>query len=514
MKENMPDVCFERSMNHNYMILSKCSFFGKSEDKSKDYRTKMLLENRIPGLLPITHRLVNGESRYYYEINSLQSLDRLYDKTEIRYDELRRLLSGCVNLFDRLEEYLLDGTQIIMKPELIYVNVEKMEPYFVCYPDYEGDVRLSFMEFIDELLTKIDHTDERAVMLGYQIYRYTRNPNYVISEIGHMMEHVIVNMAHKEADYGQNDYDFPKHDFSDPANDSKDNAGKSYVHCRYPNQTDVKDSMENQERDMEYSYEDEELAASEERPIRKTKNIGDLTGGIFCILVSLCSGVIILGARIHVLKLGGNNELYLYGAMGMALMAAVLFFSCYAKKRRQNKEIELLEDDGDDEAFSYYTAVGDKHGDHGSSYKQPQNLLQNAEKAEAGIHTSDSLYHTSQSARFSRQSDNGETVYLGDGVVEERMLCGRVNGTEVNISLDRLPMTVGKLANVSDFVINDDAVSKMHARFEEHDGRVYICDLNSTNGTARNGVLLGVNQSVALEPGDRLRFGRTYFTYC
>jgi len=28
------------------------------------------------------------------------------------------------------------------------------------------------MEFIDELLTKIDHTDERAVMLGYQIYRY------------------------------------------------------------------------------------------------------------------------------------------------------------------------------------------------------------------------------------------------------------------------------------------------------------------------------------------------------
>ncbi|MDE7201879.1 MAG: FHA domain-containing protein [Lachnospiraceae bacterium] len=515
MKENMPDVSFERSMNHNYMILSKCSFFGKSEDKSKDYRTKMLLENRIPGLLPITHRLVNGESRYYYEINSLQSLDRLYDKTEIRYDELRRLLSGCVNLFDRLEEYLLDGTQIIMKPELIYMNVEKMEPYFVCYPDYEGDVRLSFMEFIDGLLTKIDHTDERAVMLGYQIYRYTRNPNYVISEIGHMMDHVIINMAHREADFEQNDFDLPKDDFADPVYDSENNAGKLYVHCKYPNQTSVADSTENQEGFAAYSYEDEEdMGSSEERQRIKTKNISDLAGGIFCIFVSLCSGVIILGARIHVFKLGGNKELYLYGAMGMALMAAVLFFSCYAKKRRQNKEIKLIEDDEDDEAFSYYTAVGDGSDDHSSYYGQPQNLLKNAEKTEAGIHTSDKLYHTSQSASFSRQSDNGETVYLGDGVVEERMLCGRMNGTEVNISLDRLPMTVGKLANVSDFVINDAAVSKMHARFEEHDGRVYICDLNSTNGTARNGVLLGVNQSVALEPGDRLRFGRTYFTYC
>ena len=140
----------------------------------------------------------SGECRYYYEINSLQSLDRLYDKSEIRYDELRRLLSGCVHLFDRLEEYLLDGTQIIIKSDLIYIDVEKMEPYFVCYPDYEGDVRLSFMEFIDELLTKIDHTDERAVMLGYQVYRYTRNPNYVISEIGAMTDHVPADLVHQQ----------------------------------------------------------------------------------------------------------------------------------------------------------------------------------------------------------------------------------------------------------------------------------------------------------------------------
>ena len=107
-----------------------------------------------------------------------------------------------------------------------------------------------------------------------------------------------------------------------------------------------------------------------------------------------------------------------------------------------------------------------------------------------------------------------ETVCLGDGIVEERMLCGRINGREVNISLNKLPMTIGKLATLSDFVINDTAVSKMHARFEERDGRVCVCDLNSTNGTVRNGMLLGINQSVALEPGDRLRFGRTCFTYC
>ena len=496
MKESMPDDSFERSMNHNYLILSTCSFFGKKDDQSGDYRTKMILGNRIPGLLPITHRLVNGESRYYYEINSLQSLDRLYGKTEIRYDELRRLLSGCVKLFDRLEEYLLDGTQIIMKPELIYMDVEKNEPYFVCYPDYEGDVRMSFMEFVDELLTKIDHTDERAVMLGYQIYRYTRNPNYVISEIGKMMDHVIVNMANREPHLFQGHLDPSKQTIYNPASGSGNDTGESDVQYRYMNQTYAENHIENPGCLSEFSYEDENgIARLEKTQGSRIKNAGDLFGGIFCVFVALCSGAVIVGSHmIYSFRLDRNKELYLYGAMAMALMAAVLFFVCYVNKKRQNNELGQPEDEGadDNEGIQYYTVAGERHDTHKSCYGQPQSTHVDA----AGTNGS------------------GETVNLGECVVEERVLCGRINGREVNISLDRLPMTVGKLANVSDFVINDAAVSKMHARFEEHEGRVYLCDLNSTNGTMRNGVLLGVNQSVALEPGDRLRFGRSYFTYC
>lgn len=29
MSERMPDISFERSMNHNYMILSKCDFLER-----------------------------------------------------------------------------------------------------------------------------------------------------------------------------------------------------------------------------------------------------------------------------------------------------------------------------------------------------------------------------------------------------------------------------------------------------------------------------------------------------
>lgn len=498
MKQDMPDISYERSMNHNYMILSKCDFFGKESDRNSDFRTRMLLENKIPGLLPVTHRLVNGESRYYYEINSLQSLDRLYDKNEIRYEELKVLLSGCVSLFDRLEEYLLDGTQVIMKPELIYINVEKMEPQFVCYPDYEGDVRLAFMEFVDELLTKIDHTDERAVMLGYQVYRYTRNPNYVISEIGHMMEHMIVNMAHGEEQISvTEDHAECKRRYSE--NDSREEVQKV---DRSPI---VYESDGRYEEDQSTDYEDEESRSG-----KRSKNIGDLVGGVFCIFVSLCAGAIVLGARVlGVIRLSGANELYLYGAMAMAVMAAILFFTCYIKKRKQDRELAVSDEDNMDESESQFYSLPGEHS-FGYQEKMQERMAPAYDHREYG--REHVMYQNYEKSRQPKACN--ETVCLGDGVVEERMLCGRINGREVNISLNKLPMTIGKLANLSDFVINDTAVSKMHARFEERDGRVYVCDLNSTNGTVRNGMLLGVNQSVALEPGDRLRFGRTCFTYC
>lgn len=490
MKDMMPDISFERSMNHNYMILSKCNFFGNRNIGGMDYRTRMLLENHIPGLLPVTHRLVNGEGRYYYEINSLQSLERLYDKSEIRYDGLKRLLGGCVALFERLEEYLLDGSQIIMKPEFIYVDVEKMEPYFVCYPEYEGDVRLSFMEFIDGLLTRIDHTDKCAVMLGYQVYRYTRNPNYVVSKIGRIMEHVIVEMAGSGP--------VPAGNMAQPASGNlkqsisqTEQPGQNYAQGSYRVYDDGRCKVESNVNDDENDdeYDDEDSGAYSQKP----KNIGDLIGGIFCVVISLCAGAIVLGARlISTVKLSGNNELYLCGAMGMALVAAVLFFSCYIRKRRQDEAAGEMDDEDDEDDDAYYS--------------QPQyfNAVMTAPE--------NTLYQKPYQSR--QESTCPETVCLGDSAVEERVLCGRMNGKEVSVPLDRLPMTVGKLASVVDFVINDTAVSKMHARFEEHDGRVYVCDLNSTNGTVRNGVLLGVNQSVKLEPGDRLRFGRTCFTYC
>ncbi|MCM1183081.1 MAG: FHA domain-containing protein [Roseburia sp.] len=450
------------------MVLSRQDFFGKGGAGGEDYRVRMLLENHIQGLLPVTHRMVDGESRYYYEINSLQSLDRLLDKKEIGYRELRALLIGCISLFDRLEEYLLDGSRIIMRAEYIYMDVERMEPYFVCYPEYDGDARASFMTFIDELLVRIDHADEQAVLLGYQVYRYTRNPNYVLSEIRRMMEQISEEPVGSTAAKAEA---LPRMEPQDPVKVYETCSGKGTP---------------------EYgSLGWEEELAVEPAESRDSGGRMDLIGAGVCVFIALSVAAVLLGARtLTISGFGREQELCLYGAVAMAAAAAVIFVVCFIKKKRRGEDTE--------EAYLYPRADAE-------AFPAERFMDRVSEKGfpEAG-----------SAMEAAEPGACNDTICLGGGVIEERVLRGRIRDREVTVDLSRLPLTVGKLGSFADYVINDNTVSKMHARFEERDGRVYLCDLNSTNGTVRNGVMLDINAPVLLEPGDRLRFGRTSFTYC
>lgn len=54
---------------------------------------------------------------------------------------------------------------------------------------------------------------------------------------------------------------------------------------------------------------------------------------------------------------------------------------------------------------------------------------------------------------------------------------------------------------------------RIHARFFESDGKVFIEDLNSTNGSAVNEIDLEAYEKVELYPKDRIRIGNVDFIY-
>lgn len=72
-----------------------------------------------------------------------------------------------------------------------------------------------------------------------------------------------------------------------------------------------------------------------------------------------------------------------------------------------------------------------------------------------------------------------------------------------------LPITIGRESD-SDVQLNDDRVSRAHAKLQDHAGRVILTDLGSTNGTRVNGHPI---QMRVMQHGDVIVIGRCVLVF-
>ena len=72
---------------------------------------------------------------------------------------------------------------------------------------------------------------------------------------------------------------------------------------------------------------------------------------------------------------------------------------------------------------------------------------------------------------------------------------------------------IGKQKDDVNMVLNDESVSRIHARISLEGNLVYLEDLNSTNGTFKNGLRLQPYEKRRIEENDEIRFGKLLFVF-
>jgi pSer/pThr/pTyr-binding forkhead associated (FHA) protein len=81
------------------------------------------------------------------------------------------------------------------------------------------------------------------------------------------------------------------------------------------------------------------------------------------------------------------------------------------------------------------------------------------------------------------------------------------------VKVDKASVTFGKKKEEVDVVLDDVSVSRMHARILRDGEKVLLEDLNSTNGTYKNGLRMEPYERRALEVGDEIRIGTQELVY-
>ena len=138
-----------------------------------DYRVQRMTEYEIYGLLPLSVRVIDGEKRAYYDITDKISFTRKMTGKEADYGDLKKLATSILRVCDNLSEYLLDESNLIVEPDLIFADALTGEYEFIYIPantEYSGGPREDLMELMNFLISCLSSDDHDAVKAGYAMY--------------------------------------------------------------------------------------------------------------------------------------------------------------------------------------------------------------------------------------------------------------------------------------------------------------------------------------------------------
>lgn len=472
----MLNIKYYKDLNHNFLIVS-----NKISEKEQNYQYKMINNNKIKHLLNCKIRFVDEMCSFYYEISSKQNLISLFDKKGIGYEQVFGLLENMKEALEELDIFLLDSRCLFLAPEYIFAEPETEEYFFLYYPcmeETEGKKALtSLAEF---LVSKVNHEQEEAMEITYRIYEAIQDDRFMLPQI-------------------LSSFHLPEPDID------SDIDGLKAVN-RMP-----ADDLEVIESDDWLEGDYYESAQTDGESVDRESNHHLPVVGVLAVLCAAAAAGI-WGINYFFTLSAEEKLVTTAGIMVLVLLSAVLFLYfiiniCKRKNSisRDNKK-EKATDDNEIEG-----RVIKRSRFEAMKTEKPHEERKDTGK---GGYKEMGDGNTRYGAHIEAAEEYGNTVFLDTSAYKkENKLYGISKGNKYHIDLGNLPCTIGKMAGNVDIVIKDSTISRIHARFTKQENKIYVTDMNSTNGTFKNGLRLEPNETVLIEQGDELRFGRLTFCY-
>jgi hypothetical protein len=422
--ETKMQITYRREIKHNYMIIDP------EEMEWEGYESRMLQNNSVEGLLPLQIRQTQDGIRFYYDITSRQPLLRLLEAQKWKAEQIRCLLIGIFGVLERMENYLLRESRILLDPEYIYVDPENIRIWLCIVPGLVRDFPEDFGRLLEKILEYVDHQDKESVVLAYGIYQETRKANYGIEDI--------MRLVREETQY------------------------KPPV-----------DEMTKSEIRQEPEKEPEAVCVEPELESRVPfRPRGDEARK---------------GKKAH-----SKNE---NEVQGIGLLAALRQWLQSLSQKKKNQEMmvqvpwEMMFQEEEE--------------------TQESNSLTGREAVSVPANK-----RTRYSPERAPQEEWQGTILLTDFSRQEcdRRLCA-VDADEEDIRIAYYPFVIGKQESLVDYRLNRDTVSRLHVRVDRDDGRYYITDLNSSNGTMLRGNMMENNEKSEIFIGDEVSIAQYRFVF-
>ena len=433
------DVSYIKDLHHNYLVIPKI------DDSSREtYCVYMLQANSIDGIIKPESRSIDNRVLYYYDITSKQSIDTIYIKSTISYEQLKELFINLADLIEQAYEYLLNENDLILEPEHIYIELISCQAYVAYLPGYNKDIRKQMATLIEYLMNKVEYNDKEAVLYIYNLYAVCRDEGLCFNNL---------LSAIRES---------KKDSLKIPVVMSEEQKPKQQIPVMMEKVSDERE---------EYYYPLETYI---------------YTGA--CIVGAIMVLVIAINLRIVYTSIGNRID---YGKF-MALLFILIIVIGYLIKIIWNKNKRL-------------TKIISKHEyvDPRLEYNtMPSPLV----KADLLKREDEYTLQEKRPEEKGQSEDKSNYTVLLNAKPSLGICCLEPEDKEAYdvIQIRDFPFVIGKLKSNVDYCLDKEVVSRYHVKITKEEGKYYITDLNSTNGTILNDNSLSCYQRHELTKDDKV----------
>lgn len=516
---------YKRDMNHNYLILH-----GEQEIDTASYQVRMLVGNVIPSLLKCRMQGIDGEFMVYYDITSRQSVATLYEDKKLGIEDLKLIFGGFVRVMEDMSEYLLNPGQLVIRPEYLYVDMEKGEVYFCYLPGFQKEVREQFQILTEYILPKLDHEDSKAVMLGYGVYRRALEDSF-------HLEHIKEELYRVREDGEKLPSDFMKGGelpwMNEAAAGLSENLGKFGKYGKYGktgNRGKPEDdgafanerSLESMDAGREMfggrDFSPEDRAAERNGAGGREKGKCE-RGGIWKKILGCVTAAVVFLGILAVKFLGYLPWLSIEILLGgtLVVIGITMLVNIVIKNRKKKSE----KDKNQHGTRRFKGDVRDRPGGTGrlerfsGDYETFMGRDPGGGNLEGFFERNGCGAGVLEPIREKAESENyGETVVLSANPTSgPSSLVSREPGELATIYLKEELTVIGKLETAADAVIPLPTVSRVHAKIRKREGEYYLSDLNSRNGTSVNGRMLKGDEEYLLQDQDEVDFAEARYVF-
>ena len=450
---------YKRDVHQNYLVVRE----GTTLDTGS-YQVKMLLANVVPGLLHCHLQNVDGEALLHYEVTSRQPLSRVQEGRQLGYEDLILVFEGFIKVMEAMGEYLLTPSMLVIDPEYIYTDAGQRELSFLYVPGYEVEVRDQFQSLTEYVLPRLDHTDARAVMLGYAVYRRALEDTF-------HLEHV------KEELYRYREEPQEAREKAPPAPDPSPALGAA-----------GEDLFAVPPPPPSWSREGVDTSIS-------LKSLALVCGAVVLIVLLIAAKLLGFLPQISLENLLAISALFL----SVCLLIRFLIFGRQKKKEEPQKAPE---------------EPRMPRAPKESPAPPPAPARQGPRIVQAPLDFSSWEEQAPKREAIPESGGGEETIVLSvAGRSLPPTLVSREREDLPAIRLENELTIIGKMPGAADAILPLPTVSRVHARIRRKEGEYYLCDLNSRNGTSVNGQLLAADQEWQLADQDEIDFAEAGYRF-